>query len=221
MKNPHKQADMNRLSELLKSGNKENIELAFQLTESNNIGLDLFGWCMLSEWLYRFWVIGHYKPLEEAIIMIGEIRELVIVDENLLKVPRYIGLMSNLTSIHFRSSRLNKLPKEIGDLPNIKDLTVVGGSFSEFPSTFSNMNNLEHLCLNDLGLDVVPDFICKTPSIKRLFLETNKITEIPKDIENITSLEELFLHGNLIKEFPRTIGSLKCIGANKGSYSNY
>jgi len=209
--------DSDKLLNLINSGVKENIELAFQLHKSNGIPLDLWAWSELAEWLYKYRLIKSYKSLEEAIVKIFDIREVYVTSDLLENITEHIGLMVGLECISFISKKVTTLPDSISKLTHLKYIILYGCNIKTLPKSMSMLTNLVSIDMDSNGMKDLPSEVCDIPNLENLEIRFNDLTTLPKNIGNLKKLKKLKLQGNKMAVLPKSICMLQSL---KGLMAN-
>ncbi|WP_340935902.1 leucine-rich repeat domain-containing protein [Polaribacter haliotis] len=137
---------------------------------------------------------------------------------SITSLPKEIGLLGKLESLHLYNNKLTELPDEIGDLPNLTYLNLSSNELTSLPAGIGNFAKLERLIIDsqctgncyegDQTLMVLPNEIGNITNLKLLNLDSNGLTSLPSTIGSLTNLEELSITSNSLKGLPSTIGNL-------------
>ncbi len=130
-------------------------------------------------------------------------------------IPKEIGMLSHLVSIHFWLRTNEGIPAEIGNLKELTDFTLYVSNREkryEFPEALYNCTKLTRIYLTGAGLTgVLSPKIGQLQNLQELSIGTNYITgPLPDEIGNLSSLKTLDISGSgKIGAIPHTIGNLK------------
>jgi len=112
--------------------------------------------------------------------------------QNQLKtIPKTIGNLSNLMSLHLQNNLLNNLPNSIGNCTNLKNLYLGYNKLKEIPLTIRNLQLLQSLSI-----------------------EHNELAELTYGIGQCSSLASLDIQSNRLKKLPPTLGFLNTVLTN-------
>ena len=114
-------------------------------------------------------------------------KHLLVNDNNITVLPRYVGVFSNLVSLDISNNQLQHISEEIVHLSHLQ--------------SFEARNN----CLDD---ESIPKEFSDLLSLININLSGNRLTEIPSQFFSLSYLECLSLGGNRIKSVPKDIRNL-------------
>ena len=157
---------------------------------------------------------------------------LILDGLGLSELPSCLNKLTQLTQLSLINNQLDKLPEFIGSYPRLELLNVEGNRLSTLPDSMESLRELRNLCLNNNDFATIPRVIEKLPSLiglsiekntienmadidfsrlnklETLLLNNNKLNVLPEDIGKVTSLKYLILADNEIKELPASLGEL-------------
>lgn len=201
---------------LIKTGTKENINLAFKLAKSQYIDLEN----ITREYFALNWIEKQNFSLSEKILPKKKIQtklfHLLNMEEllfrgvtttfpeelknlpflrtlsfyfcNIQVIPSYIKHFSLLMALEFYNCNLQEVCKEIGELSNLEYLNLEANQLTEIPNELGKLNNLEQLNLEENKLQKIPITIGNLKKLEILMIEKNNIKFLPKEIETLPSL---------------------------------
>lgn len=192
-----------KLLDLINTGTKDNIDLAFVLAESQNIDLDTIAQNEYGE-LCTFILGGRGKT--------STIKQKL--RRTFLKIARWNDKWKwyNITSI---VDKLEKIPAKIGDFPHIKILTFFNtvNTIQELPPEIGKLKNLEELNLANTQIRFLPPEIGQLKQLKKLDLRETFITELPAEIGQLENITHLYLGTKgtkfNIEKLPNELSNLK------------
>lgn len=121
---------------------------------------------------------------------------------------KYLDMfLSSVNNLNIKDKKILKIPKSIGLLTELKRLDLSCNNIIEIPASINSLSSLEKLNLSYNKIFEISDSICSLSSLKSLDLSHNNIQKIPESIKNLDSLVELNLEKNHIKLIPHSMKS--------------
>jgi hypothetical protein len=117
----------------------------------------------------------------------------------LTELPKSIGNLSELASLHLQNSNLSNLPSSIGNLTHLKILKLGGNNLSTLPKEIGNLEQLKVLTLWQNNLNDIPKEIGLLTNLEGLDLNSNNLTELPSEITNLTQLKTFWYDVDNVK----------------------
>lgn len=206
------QAEMlKKIKSLLLTGDREQMNLALMLAESNQVDLTpleegIKSIIKVAELQPRLgqWVHAKMENLLMPLAMVLAIcidevwmnelpaeiaffRRVGIMelhDIYLEKLPDEIRYLHNLRSLSLKNNRIQELPEAIGSLKNLKSLNLHNNLIHSLPESMSDLPVLELLELSkNPNLKVIPNWVRTLPKLKRLILDKTVFGEkIPESL---------------------------------------
>ena len=137
--------------------------------------------------LYKLVILKDKLKLKPSIYTIYTIKNLHLSNQEIIELPKEIGILINLEHLYLANTKLTKLPIEIGNLINLQTLDLSSNYLSELPGEIGNLINLENLDLHN-----------------------NKLLYVPTEMGFLFNLKHLNLSYNLeLKRLPFELGELK------------
>ncbi|KAI8571182.1 hypothetical protein RHMOL_Rhmol01G0098900 [Rhododendron molle] len=124
------------------------------------------------------------------------LKELNLDSCHLSYLPKEIGNLISLQTLHLAKNNLHTLPDGICNLTCLKQLWLEENNVSNLPSGIGRLTALEILYLSNNSLCTLPDTIGKLSCLKDLWVGNNKLSHLPSEIGDLDSLEALVLDGN-------------------------
>ncbi len=192
--------------QLLRSPERENVELALQLGKGNAKG---------QQELDKLANVYHalfsrplgYASTESAEELITQSLFLDLnsdfcsyVENGITYLPAEIDQLIHLTSLHISSNYLTELPKEIGNLTKLEELWMGRNSITHLPQEIGLLQNLVWWDLPENDLEFLPSSIGNLKSLKELNVSNNKLQTVPEEIAGLKQLRNLQLLDNPISE---------------------
>ena len=190
-----------KLISLIKTGDKDNIELAYSIGEGQRINVD-----ELVKSIYGdlFDLVKGDTIKEKIPFLFSD--ELNLSSNNLTSLPESIGNLTNLKGLDLGWNKLTSL-KGIEKLTNLERLDLGRNELTSLKG-IEKLTNLERLDLGDNELEILPDWIGNLKNLRGLNLSSNNLTSLPESIGNLTNLKGLDLMYNELTDLPESIGNL-------------
>jgi Leucine-rich repeat (LRR) protein len=135
-----------KLMSLLKSGDIDNIELAYALGKGQKINVDELVKSIYGEFLLNK---AKGKTIKDKLINLTNLDVLGLHNNELKSLPDWIGKLKNLRRLYLSGNRLKSLPESIGNLTNLKKLDLHNNELKSLPESIENLTNLRGLNLYD------------------------------------------------------------------------
>lgn len=143
---------LKKIANLLKTGNRNNIELAYQLSVSTQTSL----WTLergIKDLLYysKTQPSIHFDnlPLGQLCFLLNNIIALSISKKDLDLIPEQLYFLNALVILEIDSVPLQKLPDSLGELSDLKSLSIKNTNIKTLPSSIGQLRKLERLSLVD------------------------------------------------------------------------
>ncbi|XP_030545521.2 disease resistance protein RPV1-like [Rhodamnia argentea] len=156
--------------------------------------------------------------LEQIHPSIGKFTSLISLDlrycKSLKELPEEVGELGELKELLLDDSGITKIPTSIGSLKNLEKLSAHGcSSLREIPSTIGNLQSLQHLDLGRSVIERLPTSIGRLKKLRMLRLRLcNRLTgEIPSEIGDLSSLKILDFRRTSITYLPKSIQNLSSL----------
>lgn len=199
----------------------------------NNFLYSLFHQTQSSPFIYKLYSVkdtlevlnlggNHLSDLPRELLGFRKLRILFLGSNDFTEVPSFLGLMSSLYMLSFKSNKLRivsdeslspsigwliltdnlleQLPAAIGKLTGLRKLMLANNRLSGLPIELSLCRELELIRLSRNNLSVFPEWIFEMPKLAWLALSGNPASDISNaEISNIVPSETLTL-GEVIGE---------------------
>ncbi len=175
---------LEKIITLLKTGQPNSIELAYQLRLSAQISL----WPLergIKDLLY----LAKTQPaidfddlyLGQLCHLLPEILALSVHNPSLKELPKELCFMPNLRILELVNLPIQQLPETLKDLKQLKSLSIKNTLIAALPTSLFELKNLTSLILVDNpNLKALPDFLADLPNLKTLRVSKNLIKAVPK-----------------------------------------
>ena len=151
-----------------------------------------------------------YKiKIPREIGLLSNLRELDLSFNAITSIPVEIGVLQNLEILDLSCNKIDSFPVELGNLIKLLYLDLSSNAITSLPTSFGNLHALETLNLSQTGLTSFPQGICNMRNLKVLSMCTNRLTYLPLEIGNLQNLNSLFLEYNNIISFPQGICNMR------------
>lgn len=185
-----------QIRELVKTGDKENILIAFELGR----GLGYF----MSKILEDFIPLLGRRPLtREYLIALFQQTEIDLSNSGLSELPPVLFEVElpKMRSLNLSNNYIQYLPKTIGQLKQLEHLNLNHNRLEQLPSGFKNLENLFELKLTNNKFRNFPEALYPLKKLGRLFMASNQLNFFPSKILNMESLGYLDLRYNGIAKY--------------------
>ena len=170
-------SDVDKIINLLKSGDESNIELAYALGEGQGINVD-----ELVKSIYGILLTkSKGNTIKNKLLNLSNLKGLDLSNNKLTTLTKGI---TNLKGLDLRNNKLTNL-KGIENLTNLKVLYLDNNKLTTLPKGITNLTNLKGLYLSNNKLTSL-EGIEKFTNLERLSLHNNPISD--EEIERIKKL---------------------------------
>ncbi len=123
-------------------------------------------------------------------------------------LPTEIFQLTNLISLDQRYAFLRNLPREIGQLTQLIRLDLRNNLLTNLPSEIGQLIKLKGLGVSNNYLSTLPAEIGQLTNLTHLYLSNNSLSKLPAEIGQLTNLTHLYLSNNSLSKLPAEIGQL-------------
>lgn len=174
-----------RIISLIQTKNLTNIDLALKLAKNQKIDVD-----SILEKHYAFSWFSQYirfpqTMLKYKIMALLGIKVLDLANENITRLPKEIGYLTDLEILNLSNNQLKELPNEIGHLTKLEDLSLKNNLLTNIPNSINQLTRLMYIDLSDNCISTFPKELLKlgNPSyIDEFSIANNPIQFPPKEI---------------------------------------
>jgi len=187
--------EIKHIQNLIKSGVKENIVLAFQIAAGAHIKEN----DVLKPWkrLLNLAKISDNSPASSLLKLMNLI-EFDIHDLSIHSLPPNFYCLKRLEFVSLKFINLHSLDEEIQNLQNLNWLNLAGNKLSSIPQGVYKLNKLKLLNLSSNEIDSLDTEIENLVELTSLNLQGNSLVYIPENIKNLKQLKYLDLSKNPI-----------------------
>jgi hypothetical protein len=189
-----------KIQKLIESGNRQNLELAFQLGEAQGFSREeiLAPWVEFAEICYNeLGVVDEYFSNEDLYGIIDR-TTFNYSKGGLGKIPEQLFCIHTLDELVMDHNQIKTLPKNMGKMSNLKWLYLSQNLLSELPKSFEMLQNLIYLTLNDNQFTTFPEVLCHLTNLQVLHFQNNPISNFEANFSSLVHLKELNLIGTPI-----------------------
>mmetsp|Transcript_94222 Transcript_94222/g.270162 ORF Transcript_94222/g.270162 Transcript_94222/m.270162 type:complete len:370 (+) Transcript_94222:98-1207(+) len=152
------------------------------------------------------------KALPERFGDLRRLRELYFVSGNqLTALPRTIGRLRMLQTLHLEGNLLERLPATFCDLRSLRTLYLTSNRLTSLPESFGQLSSLQTLQLSQNRLEALPESFGNLQGLQSLYLHDNLLCRLPASFGGRASLQVLYLRDNRLTELPQSAGQLKAL----------
>lgn len=185
-----------QIRELVKTGTKENILIAFELGK----GLGYF----MSKILADFVPLLGRRPLRrDYLIALFQQTEIDISNSGLSELPPILFevQLPQMRSLNLSNNHLQNLPLDFGKLKQLETLNLSHNKLASLPPTFMDLQNLFELKLTNNAFMEFPNVLYPLKKLGRLSMDSNKLNFFPTKILDMKSLGYLDLRYNGVAKY--------------------
>ncbi|XP_048727873.1 malignant fibrous histiocytoma-amplified sequence 1 homolog isoform X3 [Ostrea edulis] len=161
--------------------------------------------------------------LPQEILTLVNLRELIISECNLQRLPPIIWQMTNLHVLDISRNKINILVPEVGNLSNLRKINLKHTNITSLPPEIVYCQDLEEILLWGNKISTLPetlpellklktlglnyrDFCGQMDAMREKFLNTGQVKSdyIPQIVFDLPALETLDLEGTKINNMPET-----------------
>ncbi|MCP4440948.1 MAG: leucine-rich repeat domain-containing protein [Aureispira sp.] len=201
-----------KIISLLQSGERDNIELAYQLAGKN---VPMF-WPTLRNLKNTLSSAKTQPPIHWLEMPFGQlcyvlkiVLAMTLEGSTSKELPAEIAFFKSLVILEIKDCAFEVLPEEIGQLQKIKTLSIKNCPIKQLPKSITQLPNLGTLILRNNQLLSLPEGLQNLSKLKHLDISNNPQLQVSgKAITALPNLEELVLdegtlhliHSNILKE---------------------
>ncbi len=155
----------------------------------------------LLKWIRILWL--HNNQISKVPEFIGQLTELGILSvagNPIRLLPATVQRLTKLETLYISNTMPSVASPEIGKLLNLRSLGLEGLGLKQVPEWIQNLRKLVVLHLNDNDLEYLPDSIGKLTNLELLDVTGNNLRELPSSLLNLKHLTTLYL--GYIAEIP-------------------
>lgn len=163
---------LEKIATLLKTGQRNDIELAYQLSVSTTTSL----WPIergIKDLLYASTtqprICFDNLPLGQLCLLLNQVIALSICDRTMERIPEQLCFMSGLVVLEIRDTPLLELPASLNELSQLKSLSITNTKITSLPTDIGKLGSLENLSLvGNSNLKSLPDELFELKGLKVL-----------------------------------------------------
>ena len=203
-------SDLKQILNMIKSGDRSFIELAFQLADSQGLRSELDKILKELEPLVpNPNYFGKKQLTDKNWVDFFMLRKIKIENEKIGWLSEHINLLTNLEFLELKNVGLKSLPNNIGQLRKLKELDLDNNNITSLPESIGQLKNLKRLFLERNDLTSLPESIGQLKNLMHLNLQKNNITSLPESIGQLKNLKWFFIYKNALTSLPESIKELK------------
>lgn len=192
-----------KIYNLINTGDRANIEMAFAIDKSLNLGvtrkyLEWFGAFCINQRLESH--LDKQKSYTDSLIDLLCCTNVHLLENDKNKrLPMFLLKHPNLKRLSITKSELHKKPKlmlDITKLSNLESLILKKNGLKTLPNELGNLKNLKVIELNCNKFKEFPKVLLKMKSLEQIHIQNNNISKLPQEITELTNLKALATHSN-------------------------
>ena len=138
-------SDLEKIVHLLHSGQRDTIEMALLLSESQGLPIDWEPFKDIFEWLKSLNVVQTWEDYPDLLVQLFEIEVLNLSYSRISKLPDSIGCLVNIHSLLLNGNQLTSLPESLGELQNMRCLMISSNQLTDLPLSLARLSDLVYL----------------------------------------------------------------------------
>lgn len=192
------ESNLEKIRQLLLTGEKEQMNLALTLAESNAVDLS-----PIENGLKEIFKVAKLQPrlggwdqakMENLLTPLGMVLALSIEDQWMPELPPEIGLFRRVGIVELHNLYLQRIPEDIAYLHNLRSLSLKYNRLKSLPESIGQLQRLKSLQLQDNQLEALPTSLVNLQALEVLDLAKNpKLTTLPDWIIELPNLKRLVL----------------------------
>ncbi len=164
---------LEKITNLLKTGERDNIELAYQLSLSGKISL---------------WPVE--RALKDLLFYSSKIHPAISFDN--LPLGQLCYLLKEVIAISFDNKYLEALPDCFYFMPNLVILEISGNSLKKVPESICELRKLKSLSIKNSQIERLPEKLDQLENLEGLNISKNpKLLQIPPSVYKLPTLKKL------------------------------
>lgn len=227
---------LDKIYQLIQSGEKVNIDLAFEIAKAEDISDDklLFpyqNWLKFAvpsrsisqeDRLYRFFnaevlELKFDEDTKETFdqltlnFELPKLKELIILSVSALNhIPDWVYKLKNLKILDLEMMGIESLSEKLGQLEQLQMLNLAHNRITDLPKSLGQLKNLRQLYLNHNQIDEIrKDQFLNATALSELSLQFNEIKSLDSFLGLGPKLSILHLDNNKLESLPNDLGQLK------------
>jgi len=149
------------------------------------------------------------KTMEKALKDPSAISSLNLSDKGLEEAPKELDQrFTNLIQLILKDNKIKELPKTIGLIPKLISIHVGKNELTTIPASIGGLNKMANFTAEMNQIKELPDVAFKFDKFGSMDLRWNKLETLPQSFANST-FSRLMLTGNQLKGLPDNFGNLK------------
>lgn len=226
-----KKADFDKIQQLIESGDKSNINLAFVLAEAKGIHKSklIKPWLEILNFLHKKTNIklnlntdlesvlsnavaiksiscSDFRSLPKNILKLKFLEEITILSDFFNKEDYFRSELNNLSSLKKLSLYNIKIPSKLSLPESLEYLVFSNNKLLAIPEELQKLKKLQTLRIENNQLNQIPEFLSKFSALEKLSFESNHISKIPDSFTALTKLKTLLLRNNPITDIGVLVG---------------
>lgn len=128
----------------------------------------------------------HVKYLSPSVSNCNQLTALNIYWGALERIPKEIGLLTNLCSLRLDFNNLKELPEEIGDCRNLELLWISGNLLKNLPASLTKLTKLKSFHADNNDIQEI-SFSTERMPLKDFWVHQTAICRLPKDLMRLNA----------------------------------
>lgn len=123
-----------------------------------------------------------YRLTEEETTKLLSVTALDLWDQQISRLPKSIGYLSNLKALGIGKNRIRTLPKAVWGLQKLQKFDLSWTNIKSFPEEIVQLQELRGLYLNGTRVKTLPDELGRIQNLKYIEINDTEITKLPDSL---------------------------------------
>ena len=127
---------------------------------------------------------------------------------SLTALPEFLGKLQVIASsqkLNFSSNKIIKLPNWLGQLSQLQSLNLSSNQLTSLPDWLGQLKQLQWLNLSDNQIMILPGWVGQFSELYWIDLSKNKLRALPDSLGNLKGLNELNVSDNQLTDIPSSM----------------
>lgn len=198
--------DKQKILELIHSGEKENIHLAFEIAKSQRICLQesLGGYRNILSMNQKD-EVNYYVSAQDLVNLFSTDSITLFFDIEFAQTPKELQYLSHIKTLYLYGGLDTALPDFIFYFSQLEDLIISSCKLEFIPTQIRTLQKLKRLTLSHCDIQSLNKELFELKELYYLDLKYNSLISLPEEIEQLQDLMFLDLCGNPLMKLPKKL----------------